>query len=926
MPAIGYANMYEFHIDPDKLSGAPVVKLNEPITEKDIIHSFNGHFYTVGIDLKKRTKDDVRIRFWGINLSPPLVFPRSVREAERLASRLSKLGFNIVRIHGLDYVSNKQYKSVFSTNRIGSFPGLSNANLHALDILFDALQKYGVYVDLVLKDGYTFDTEHDCYFSNKRVKHCIPDPELTTQSYPLTQKMTSGSRPLDLFNHEMIELQKLYFKELLERYKSHPVLALIEINNENSLIEYMVKKNGRLPSLYAEELDRLWDSWLVNKYGNTAVLQTAWSPDSENISNLNMIKNGDFSEHFNGRIKYWAFDQWELDGFNNWGAWKVGSDNALEIEINNIPKKYWYFFFGQRGLLIEKNHTYRLQFTARADVPRKIKVAVQGMGQNKAANAIPNVREVVISKKNEMHTICFTSSLSDSDARLTFLPTLSGETIGKFWLDNVSLTPDAARGLELGTFLSVDDPAGRGNIMRPGNMLGATCPVSEKMLDDYYEFLAFIERSYYQQMVDYIKNNIGISRPITGTQANYGGLLSHRNMSDIMDYIDVHFYWDQPHIPKNNQKKWWMNNKSMIKQPLEGIVARIAEARVAGKPFTISEYSPNQLNQYAHEELLITAAYSALQDIDGVFLFSYYKSGGDTRDRMRPKQQLFWYNVLGDTRAEALMHVASNIFRRSDVNPAKSSIQLHVNHKIRMEQARKRGSIRNIAAVLGDCNYFRDKNKKCFNMSDGLSKKIELIHNEKNNPMPRYNIIYKDNHKSFKDANELLWKNKKGNRHVSIDTPNTQVVAGKITQDIILSDVTVSPLEGSNNSGTVAITSLDNRPINEANNLLVTSIGRGFNRYLELIPGGDGYTLCVPDKDKRCSKPFWDSASGPFIVESNLVTIRLKTSAETVSVFRLDNTGVPAEDIEVKKVSYGYDFIIGKTPWYQVSLKYPIIH
>jgi len=73
--------MYRFAIDRDGLTGAPVCRLNSPIGPQGRIHVADGHFYSVGTDGAPNTRDDRRVRLWGINLSAPLTFPRTMTEA-----------------------------------------------------------------------------------------------------------------------------------------------------------------------------------------------------------------------------------------------------------------------------------------------------------------------------------------------------------------------------------------------------------------------------------------------------------------------------------------------------------------------------------------------------------------------------------------------------------------------------------------------------------------------------------------------------------------------------------------------------------------------------------------------------------------------------------------------------------------------------
>ena len=53
LPAAGEERLYRFSIDQDRLAGAPDFSaLNHPISAADRVFVKNGHFYTVGKDLK----------------------------------------------------------------------------------------------------------------------------------------------------------------------------------------------------------------------------------------------------------------------------------------------------------------------------------------------------------------------------------------------------------------------------------------------------------------------------------------------------------------------------------------------------------------------------------------------------------------------------------------------------------------------------------------------------------------------------------------------------------------------------------------------------------------------------------------------------------------------------------------------------------
>ena len=94
--------LYPFGIDQDNLHGPVDFSfLNHPLAASDRAFVRNGHFYTVGSDLAAGTADDLRIRFFGVNLAFGANFP-TADDAVRIARRLRRLGINLVRLHHMD--------------------------------------------------------------------------------------------------------------------------------------------------------------------------------------------------------------------------------------------------------------------------------------------------------------------------------------------------------------------------------------------------------------------------------------------------------------------------------------------------------------------------------------------------------------------------------------------------------------------------------------------------------------------------------------------------------------------------------------------------------------------------------------------------------------------------------------------------------
>lgn len=880
---ISHAEMYAFHIDQDMLSGAPVSHLNEPINAEHSIHVNGEHFYTLGSDLSPGTSDDRRIRFWGINLSPPMTFPESKRDAERLAVRLEKLGFNLVRLHAIDMMPTKPYMSILAKTD-QSYPVLNNKNLESLKMLVKSLKQHGIYVDLVLKLGYAFDSEKDCILIEGLIK-CVPDPAIATKKYMFAGKMPILSKPLDLFNKEMIELQKSYFRMILGHFKGDPVLAMIEISNENSLIETFSENDKRIPPLYAEELDKLWVNWLSEKYKNIITLKAAWRKKTSSSGGVELLVNGDFKRVKGILPVGWKMTQWPLDGIKQWGGWKVTKNQELKIDINHIPNKYWYMFLTQAGQKIREGDIYSVTIRAKSTPPRKIQISVNVENNGKTINANRYKHVINIDEEYRDYRICFKSIVSNNNARLTLLPIQPDSGPGELWIDEISFS-SAEQEDSIIASTSIEE------VTRPLLKNNNLCPESRAKEEDYLRFLADKERLYYEEIKSFLNNEIGVRAPITGTQANYGGLLGNKIMSEGMDYIDVHYYWDHPNTKNRDYANWWMTNKSMVENPEESILRTIASTRVSGKPFTISEYGMNLANEYAQEGFILGAAYGAYQDIDAIMVFDYNAggSGYDSRKRMQPDRLTSWYNILGDTRSEALMPVAAEIFRNADlVGPSEKNI-INIDDKMRLEPVLNGWSIRNHYKILSDKNY----NNLSINIDNYLNSKTSLNHVDrehksikKSSPTPLV-----ENNLTRQGAQKISITHVGDNKpYVKIETATVNVVTGYIGKPIVIGNIQLMGEKGSDQFCTVSISSLDGNNLNESNSMLIRAVGKGKNKNTQMIKAGSGYRICVVDGVGKCVKPYFHPDAGEFVMKSCNLLVSVNRNAQKLVLESLNEKG-----------------------------------
>lgn len=254
---------FTYETDQDALSGLPdASSLNHPITQSDRIFVKNGHFFRVGKDLTPFTKDDSRVRLYGINLSFATNFPDH-QQALIIAKRLRKLGYNAVRLHHMDSSPSDATNPPRSILLPAPYPTFNAVAIERLKYFIQVLAQQGIYTDLNLHVGYQFDSTKDD----------IPafDHGLTKESY--------GSS-IQVYTPHLIDLQEQYAKNLIKALdlKNNPALAMVEINNESSLLSSWTRKEWDIavPTAYMPILQKQWQAWLVAQYGSAQLACQQW--------------------------------------------------------------------------------------------------------------------------------------------------------------------------------------------------------------------------------------------------------------------------------------------------------------------------------------------------------------------------------------------------------------------------------------------------------------------------------------------------------------------------------------------------------------------------------------------------------------------------------------------------------------------------
>jgi len=247
---------WDFPLDDPELGELDLSKLLDRPAGK---HGFvrvdeAGHF---------RFADGTPVRFFGTNLVGARCCPTK-EQARKWAARLAAYGVNLLRFHAFD----SAWAPIIDASG-GNTRKLDPNALERMDYFIAELRKRGVYVYLDLLDYRKF----------------LPGDKVREADRMATH-WEHSMKGASIFNPRLVELQKEYATLLLThrnpftglRYVDDPAVAVVEITNENSVF-YLSNERLILPS-YAAELKKLWNRWLLTRYGTRTALAKAWTrPD-----------------------------------------------------------------------------------------------------------------------------------------------------------------------------------------------------------------------------------------------------------------------------------------------------------------------------------------------------------------------------------------------------------------------------------------------------------------------------------------------------------------------------------------------------------------------------------------------------------------------------------------------------------------------
>ena len=795
------------------------------------------------------------VRFWATNICFEGCFPTH-QQAERLAARLARLGVNCVRMHHMDNFSIWGD----SPNKLTIDP----RKLERLDYLIDQLKKRGVYTNL-----------------NLHVSRWFGEKE----GFPGRSQRPEYDKGLDNFEPRMIALQKKYARDLLGHvnpytgnpYTREPAIAFVEINNENSLhTTWGWGQIDQLPEPYSSTFQKLWNGWLQQKYGSTEQLRKSWNAGATPIG-PELLRNGNFGSALESPWNLERDDVAQAD----WSIQAEGPEGrpCLRTVVNRRGTVSWHPQFSQGGFPLRKDLPYTLTFRMRAGEKQRIQVSA--MQAHDPWNQLGFSAETELGPQWKSFRFTFTVDQDDPDARISW----TGLHLGRYDLADVSLRPGGMLGV--GPAQRLDDSSVP--VLMKGSM-----NLTSTARHDFSDFLWDTEAQYWWGMHRFLKNELGVKSLVAGTQIGW----SPAHVQAALDYVDGHAYWQHPVFPGRpwDSRDWYVDDLALVNQA-GGTLSTLASTRVAGKPFTVSEYNHPQPLTHAAEGFPMIAAFGAFQGWSAIYSFDY--SGNN---HFEPDKLDGYFDIKSDPSRLVHMPACAALFLRGDVAPARQILLAPLSLEAERRQLRESRS----AWTLTTDRFGVDAG---WSLLHGIG--LDLKAEKTAGPA----LPFSSDKTFLSDTGQLRWDvSQPGAGYFTVDTPRTKLFTGFIRgRTFNLGNVFLAVGSTRLDWATVTMTVIEGQGFDGPGRILIAATGLVQNKGAQLRTL-DGKRITLGDR--------WGEA--PVFCEGIAAEIVLPVPADRVTVYPLDTAGNRRSSVPPTARDGRAVIAIGpayKTLWYEAELR-----
>jgi hypothetical protein len=547
---------------------------HRPAGSRGAVTVRDGHFVLSG--------SDERIRFLGVALTFAAAFPEP-DVAQAMARRFARLGINAVRIHYIDGGTAGRFgrHSIWDPAS-PNVPRLDPAQLARLDRLLAALREQGIYYNLNLKVGRVFGAEDG-----------LPADYLGEPTRQITKSF-------DLVDPQLISLQRQYASDLLSHvnpytglaYARDPAVLAVELNNENSLLmpNRPLDEAAGWPAGPAAAMRAAWNRWLVAHYADPAALRTAWGNATSTP----------------GAPLTLASDRWHLEQ-NAGGRGSLRAASAgFSATIDSTSGTAWHVQATLPLPTLAAGTELTVVLRARADRRRTITVRHELAQAPWSLCGLDSAVPLTTEWRTIQLPCSVTAAAGDGPTRLVVR---LGAAQGSVEIAALQIV----RGV-LAPALPPDADPAQGNVPLPIAPLG-------RQRADWLACVLATEQDFVRGMRAHL-TRLGVQAPVVCGQASWGPETGVQR-EQLGDYTDDHQYWDHP--------SGWRDPATMKAhgKPLVAALggasplAELARWRVAGRPFSVSEFNHCAPNPHRAEGLPLLATVAALQDWDMLILHEY---------------------------------------------------------------------------------------------------------------------------------------------------------------------------------------------------------------------------------------------------------------------------------------------------------------
>ncbi|MEM9417612.1 MAG: hypothetical protein AAGA25_00985 [Planctomycetota bacterium] len=754
---------FEFYLPADDSTHTVIdlSHLNDPQADRQIIVRDGRYTYA---------DTGESLRLFGVNVGPDDAF-LEYAESDLMAARLAKLGVNIVRLHHLDNMWARQSGGTLWPAE-GPLDHFRADSLDKLGYLVSALKQHGIYCNLNLKVS----------------KHLGPEDGVPESNAFVHQKR------VDRFYRPMIEHQKWYARELLTWVNPHtgltfaedPAIALIEINNENSIMHLWTGQPlgegwERLSDYYENELSNQWHGWLKDKYTNDAALKTAWrGSDAGQSQPRASVKPR----------------RWLVNGMRGSEVSLEPAQDGVAITVNKATGSDWHAQALWNDIELQRGESYTLILKMSADQERAVRISVDRQVDGTYGNVGLN-RSIKLTKEAQTYELPFAAVDPDTANRIA-LNLGAVEDTARYKIHSATLRPGwLTSGFE-------------GSIADGGfNIDGPRSPQQRR---DWFEFLIETEQRGSDEMRAFLREELDIKKPMMDSQIQWGqsSALERERLGQDggSQFVETHTYWQHPSFGSSgdwNPTDWTIANSSIVEALARGETGPFGMApyRVKGYPFGVSEIDQAAPSDWAVELLPLTATFAAAQDWDALYLFTQGNPDPDI-----PGIQGFFDQIKHTSKA-GQYPAAALIFRKGLIPPAHATRTLVAPSSLWQVAERQAEAWR-----VGSPDVIKPEGLLNYRLSiDVKSSTNEAIHMEER-----------------PGSTPLTLRSGSSPLYTAVSDHAAVAVGFLNTVPIKLGDTKLDVSPNSIGFGAISLVPLDGKPLKDSGRMLLTVIGRAQNQ------------------------------------------------------------------------------------------------